>query len=71
MNSNIEKQIVDVLSYAIITKALPMPNPPFRAFKNYLHHTKQFQLKCILLENKYLYNSFLSKAKLLSTQGVN
>lgn len=69
MNNRIEKQITEALAQALLARLLP--DTSFRTFKNYLHHTKQFQLKCILLENRYLYNSFVVKAKLLCAQGVS
>ena len=69
MNSKFEQDIVNALASAILDKKLY--DTSFKTFKRYLHNTKQFNLKCILLDNRYLYNSILKKANFVCAERLS
>ena len=69
MNTKLQQRIVDALVSAIVNDNLH--DTSFRSFKFYLHNTKQYTLKCILLDNKYLYNSIVEKANLICAKNSN
>lgn len=60
MNVKAEQEIIDALVSALVYSKLS--DTSFRNFRDYLNRTKQYRLKCILIDNRYLYNSILEKA---------
>lgn len=63
MNVKDENNLVNALALAIKNN---LSDTSFTNFKKYLHKTEQYYLKCILLDNKFLYNSIVEKAQLLN-----
>lgn len=59
--------------YAIQTLALYIKNDPnalrdYKVVIAYLNKTKQYSVKCYLIDNKYLYGSFITEAKNLANK---